>query len=165
METQQLQQRSEEWHEARRNRLTASDYANAAGLVKAYQSRAHAWEVKIGAIDGVPILDLDDHYLGQWDRLLKRGLDISAVLLGGVVRLPLWTVVSILIKIGSRGPVLFTQARVGEHGRTFNFRKFRTMQVVSEEDQKQERQVAYAELIERGRNSSGSLAPSLLCPF
>ena len=51
METQQLQQRSEEWHEARRNRLTASDYANAAGLVKAYQSRAHAWKVKIGAID------------------------------------------------------------------------------------------------------------------
>ena len=51
METQELQQRSKEWHEARRNRLTASDYANAAGLVGAYQSRARTWAVKLGEIE------------------------------------------------------------------------------------------------------------------
>jgi len=51
METQELQQRSEGWHEARRGRLTASDFANAAGLVGAYQSRAGTWGVKIDAID------------------------------------------------------------------------------------------------------------------
>ncbi len=113
-------------------------------------------DVKVGAIDGVPVLDLDDHYLGSWDRLLKRGLDVSAVLVGGIVLLPLWTLISSLIKAGSRGPVLFTQPRVGEHGKAFNFWKFRTMQVVSEEQQKKERQAAYAELIE-GQEPTGKI--------
>ena len=54
-------------------------------------------DVKVGAMDGVPVLDLDDHYLGHWDRLLKRALDVSAVLIGGVVLLPLWATIAVLI--------------------------------------------------------------------
>jgi len=117
-------------------------------------------DVKVGAMDGVPVLDLDDHYLGHWDRLLKRALDVSAVLIGGVVLLPLWATIAALIKIGSRGPVLFTQARVGEHGKTFSFIKFRTMQVVSEAEEKREREAAYAELIESGKDAGGKIVNS-----
>jgi len=50
MGTSSLLQRTDDWYEARRNRLTASDFANAAGLVGAYQSRAHVFKVKVGVI-------------------------------------------------------------------------------------------------------------------
>ena len=113
-------------------------------------------DVKVGAIDGVPVLDLDDHYLGQWDRFLKRGLDVLAVLFGAVVLLPVWAAISALIKMGSRGPVMFVQPRVGENGKTFDCHKFRTMLVISDEEQKTERQQAYADLIGNG-NGAGKI--------
>lgn len=109
-------------------------------------------DVRIGAIDGVPILDLDDHYLGEWDRFLKRGLDVTAVLVGGVLISPALAIFALLIKLSSQGPILYTQARVGEHGKSFECYKFRTMWVVSREEEKKEREQAYQELVE-GRTS------------
>jgi len=114
-------------------------------------------DVRVGAIDGIPILDLDDHYLGHWDRFLKRGLDVATVLVGAVVLLPVWTLIASLIKLGSKGAVLFTQPRVGENGKTFACYKFRTMRVISAEDEKKERQQAYADLVQQGREAAGKI--------
>lgn len=114
-------------------------------------------DVRVGAIDGVPVLDLDDQYLGQWDRFLKRALDVACVIVGGALLSPVLLVISALIKAGSKGPVLFTQARVGENGRTFDCFKFRTMQVISEDEEKAERQSAYAGLIEEGGQGTGKI--------
>ena len=99
-------------------------------------------DVKFGAIDGVPVLDLDDHYLGRWDRLMKRGLDVMTVLVGATILLPVWALIAALIKLGSRGPVLFNQSRVGENGKTFDCIKFRTMGVITAEEEREERQRA-----------------------
>lgn len=49
-----------------------------------------------------------------------------AVLLG-VILLPVFLVVAFLIKLDSRGPVIFVQLRVGFKGRIFRMYKFRTM--------------------------------------
>jgi lipopolysaccharide/colanic/teichoic acid biosynthesis glycosyltransferase len=59
----------------------------------------------------------------------KRGLDLvgSAVLL--ILLAPLLAIIAAAIKTRSRGPVLFTQVRVGQFGRPFTMLKFRTMQV------------------------------------
>ena len=114
-------------------------------------------DVRIGAIDGVPVLDLDDHYLGEWDRLLKRGLDVLCVVVGGIALLPLWLVTATLIKLGSRGPVLYSQSRVGENGKAFSCYKFRTMRVVALEQEKLERQKAYADLIQGEGESAGKI--------
>jgi lipopolysaccharide/colanic/teichoic acid biosynthesis glycosyltransferase len=57
----------------------------------------------------------------------KRMFDIAAAALGLLVLSPLLVVLSGLIRLKSRGPVLFLQERVGQGGKTFRIVKFRTM--------------------------------------
>ena len=59
--------------------------------------------------------------------VLKRSFDLVFAILGVVVLSPLLTVIALLIKTLSPGPVLFRQERVGRHGKHFNLLKFRTM--------------------------------------
>jgi undecaprenyl-phosphate galactose phosphotransferase/putative colanic acid biosynthesis UDP-glucose lipid carrier transferase len=67
--------------------------------------------------------------LGRGQRLIKRVMDIviSGVLLA--VLLPFLLAVAALIKLDSKGPVLFRQTRNGYRGRPFNILKFRSMHV------------------------------------
>jgi exopolysaccharide production protein ExoY len=61
------------------------------------------------------------------DLLWKRGLDICCVLFVGATLLPMLLLIAIAIKLGSKGPVLFKQERVGLFGKRFIIFKFRTM--------------------------------------
>lgn len=63
----------------------------------------------------------------------KRVMDILGALIGIPLCAPLMIVTAILIKLDSRGPVLFTQERVGKNGKSFRIYKFRTMVVNAEE--------------------------------
>lgn len=64
--------------------------------------------------------------------LLKRLLDLALVLPALLCLAPLFVVVALAIKAYDRGPVFFWQNRVGLHGRTFRFPKFRSMCVNAE---------------------------------
>jgi exopolysaccharide production protein ExoY len=64
--------------------------------------------------------------------LWKRALDIGLILLFLPGLLIVGTVVALIVKFGSRGPVLFRQKRVGYKGQQFTCFKFRTMQVNAE---------------------------------
>lgn len=59
--------------------------------------------------------------------LFKRGFDILCALLGLVIFSPLFLIVTILIKIESKGPAILVQKRIGKNGKEFNFYKFRSM--------------------------------------
>lgn len=63
---------------------------------------------------------------------LKKLFDIVASFCGIVILFPLIVIVSILIKLTSKGPVLFKQVRVTKNGRLFKIYKFRTMRENSE---------------------------------
>ena len=65
-------------------------------------------------------------------RAVKRFLDVTASFLGLVLLSPLMLAVSILIKIDSRGPVIFRQKRIGRNGKVFEKYKFRSMCVGAE---------------------------------
>ena len=60
-------------------------------------------------------------------RTMKRTVDVLCSALGLCVSLPLMVCISLLIKLGSRGPIFFRQERVGEYGKAFTLYKFRTM--------------------------------------
>jgi lipopolysaccharide/colanic/teichoic acid biosynthesis glycosyltransferase len=60
-------------------------------------------------------------------QLLKRTLDLVIALLVAVLLAPLLVVIALLVKLDSRGPVLFMQNRLGLGGTVFSMYKFRTM--------------------------------------
>ncbi|MEO6596690.1 MAG: YraN family protein [Planctomycetota bacterium] len=66
--------------------------------------------------------------------VMKRLLDILASFTGLVVSLPLWPLAALAIKLSSRGPIFFSQERVGQDGEPFRLVKFRTMRVDAEKE-------------------------------
>lgn len=60
-------------------------------------------------------------------KIVKRGFDVVVSLLGLILLSPLFLLVAIAIKLTSRGPVFYSQLRVGRGGRLFKIYKFRTM--------------------------------------
>jgi lipopolysaccharide/colanic/teichoic acid biosynthesis glycosyltransferase len=60
-------------------------------------------------------------------RLTKRCLDLVIAAVAIVLFAPLLCLIATLVKLGSPGPMLFSQTRVGRGGRTFQMLKFRTM--------------------------------------
>jgi lipopolysaccharide/colanic/teichoic acid biosynthesis glycosyltransferase len=60
-------------------------------------------------------------------QILKRTIDIIGSTFLLILFLPLFVFVAIAVKISSKGPVFFSQQRVGQHGRYFTFLKFRSM--------------------------------------
>lgn len=67
------------------------------------------------------------------NRALKRSMDIVGSLAALTVSAPVLLLIAAAIKLTSRGPILFRQQRVGQHGRQFTFLKFRSMSVSNDE--------------------------------
>jgi sugar transferase (PEP-CTERM system associated) len=68
--------------------------------------------------------------------LVKRLFDILCASLLIVVSLPMMLIAAVLIKLESRGPLLYRQERVGQNGKTFFVNKFRSMRTDAEKDGK-----------------------------
>jgi len=80
------------------------------------------------------------HYTGTiagWPVVVKRILDFVLALLALIVVSPVMLMAAALIKLSSRGPVFFTQKRIGQSKRKFTIYKFRTMAVDAEAKMKQ----------------------------
>ena len=82
---------------------------------------------EVGTFSGLPVVKLRDAALHQGYAILKRVMDLTIALAVLVVGAPLWLGIAALVKLTSRGPVLFSQMRVGLHGRLFRIYKFRSM--------------------------------------
>jgi lipopolysaccharide/colanic/teichoic acid biosynthesis glycosyltransferase/GT2 family glycosyltransferase len=65
--------------------------------------------------------------LSARQRAIKRAVDIVGALIGLTLSAPLVPVITLAIKLDSKGPVLYRQERVGEGGRVFRMYKFRSM--------------------------------------
>jgi len=63
----------------------------------------------------------------KFSRTVKRLIDIVGSATALLLLSPLFLVVALLVKLGSAGPILFRQERLGEFGETFTFLKFRSM--------------------------------------
>ncbi len=74
-----------------------------------------------------PVVYLEPFHQSGWRLAAKRGFDFACSAFGlTVLALPLLTL-ALLIKVDSRGPIFYTQTRVGKNGRLFSVVKFRTM--------------------------------------
>lgn len=66
---------------------------------------------------------------------LKRVFDFIMALIGLTLALPFLLIVAIAIKIDSKGPIIFTQERVGKNGKVYRMYKFRSMCVGAEQQE------------------------------
>jgi exopolysaccharide biosynthesis polyprenyl glycosylphosphotransferase len=78
-------------------------------------------------IDGSSQVMAKSSEIDGWPLLLKRSLDVAGSFALLIALAPFFLIVSVLIKLTSRGPVLFAQKRVGLNKREFTMFKFRTM--------------------------------------
>jgi exopolysaccharide biosynthesis polyprenyl glycosylphosphotransferase len=78
-------------------------------------------------IEGVPVVSLPSMRLSRPLRVLKRSFDLVAAAAGLILLSPVLAACALAIRIDSRGPVFFKQARHGRNGRIFEIVKFRTM--------------------------------------
>jgi sugar transferase (PEP-CTERM system associated) len=68
----------------------------------------------------------------RWNDLLKRVLDLTAGIIGLLLSLPIMLLVAIIVRLDSKGPVIYRQTRVGRQGKDFEVLKFRSMRVDAE---------------------------------
>ena len=69
-----------------------------------------------------------------YSRVIKRALDLLLVIMSSPFWIPIVLILSILVKLTSKGSILFKQKRVGIHKSYFNMLKFRTMKIDTPRD-------------------------------
>ncbi len=85
-------------------------------------------QVNIENLDGIPLLGVNGSVpLRGGGRLVKRVLDILIIVLGSPLWVPLFLLIALLLLFEGKGPIFYTQKRIGENGRPFNMIKFRSM--------------------------------------
>ncbi len=89
--------------------------------------------VTIQEVRGTPLISLRENQIKGANFLLKRVLDLALV----IGTMPIWgtlaIIIALVVKLTSRGPVIYRQTRIGRGGRPFEFLKFRTMIVNADE--------------------------------
>lgn len=81
---------------------------------------------------GVPLLAFNHTPVGATDRFVKRTLDFTGAAALLLLLSPLLLAIAVAIRLGSRGPALYRQRRVGADGREFDCFKFRSMTLDAE---------------------------------
>ncbi len=88
-------------------------------------------------LGGLPVINIRYVPLSNTvNAVMKRTVDIVGSFVGLVVTSPLLLVVAIAIRATSKGPVIFSQERIGQHNRPFKMYKFRTMYVQDVKEEK-----------------------------
>ena len=88
--------------------------------------------VKMGNVFGAVLIEIETNVLPPWQKFLKRAFDIITSILVLTVGSPFYILIGVLVKMGSKGPVFYTQERIGLGGRPFEIIKFRSMKVDAE---------------------------------
>jgi len=84
-------------------------------------------QARTSQIYGIPLIDIMPELMPEWEKKLKRLMDIIISLIILLLGSPVLILVAIAIKIDSKGPVFFKQERLGQNAKPFNVLKFRSM--------------------------------------
>ena len=88
--------------------------------------------IRLRAVGGIALLEVDLPRFRGLKLITKTVLDVVLAGMAALALTPLMLVVALAIKAQDGGPVLFRQERTGQHGRTFQMWKFRSMTVDAE---------------------------------
>ena len=82
---------------------------------------------RIGQLDRPSLIRITENHMTDAELCIKRAFDIVASALGLILFSPLFALIALQVKISSKGPVLYSQERIGKYGLPFRIYKFRTM--------------------------------------
>ena len=82
---------------------------------------------RIGHLDRPSLIRITEQAMSDAEICIKRAFDIITSAIGLLVLSPLFGLIALQIKLGSKGPVFYSQERVGLYGLPFKIYKFRTM--------------------------------------
>jgi exopolysaccharide biosynthesis polyprenyl glycosylphosphotransferase len=91
-------------------------------------------QARTNQIYGFPLIEVMPELMQPWEYAMKRAIDIVVSFIVLFAGLPIWLIVALAIKLNSRGPVFYTQERVGKDGKHFHIVKFRSMYENAEEE-------------------------------
>lgn len=90
--------------------------------------------VKTTAIWHAPLILVSPDLMPPWQQSLKRMMDILVSLFCMVLLSPVYLFTALMVKFSSKGPVIFSQERIGLHGKPFVMYKFRSMYTDAENE-------------------------------
>ncbi|HZX09563.1 MAG TPA: undecaprenyl-phosphate glucose phosphotransferase [Acidobacteriota bacterium] len=89
-------------------------------------------KARIEDLDGFPVISIDEPPMRGVMLFVKRSIDVLVSFILLLLLTPLLIITAVIIKLDSKGPVLYHQERVGLDGKKFVMHKFRTMVVDAE---------------------------------
>ncbi len=90
--------------------------------------------MNVSEIEGIPFIKIKGIPITTWGKIIKRIFDIVFAATVIIVSLPVTILIGVLIKLNSKGPIFYKQARIGLNGEIFNVYKFRTMKTDAEKN-------------------------------
>ena len=90
--------------------------------------------VKMNSIFGALLITVNPEMMPSWQKSLKRAMDLIISFLAIILLFPIFLLLSLLVKLGSKGDIIFQQERIGMHNKPFYIYKFRSMYTDSEKN-------------------------------
>jgi len=89
-------------------------------------------KVKMNHINGGGLIEIDQDMMPGYEKILKRIFDFIVSLIAFILCIPLYLIIALRVKLSSKGPLIFSQKRIGKNGREFSIFKFRSMYIDAE---------------------------------
>lgn len=90
--------------------------------------------VRTSNVFGAMLIDLHTGMMSEWQQNIKRLMDITVAIISLIILTPLLLFVAIRVKLSSKGPIFYSQQRVGLKGKLFSIYKFRSMMENAEQN-------------------------------
>ncbi|MEC9159491.1 MAG: sugar transferase [Bacteroidota bacterium] len=90
--------------------------------------------VKMSSIFGALLIAVNPEILSPWEKITKRIVDVILSTIAIILLSPIFILLSLIIKSGTKGPIIFKQERIGINGKPFMIYKFRSMFNEAEKD-------------------------------
>lgn len=90
--------------------------------------------VKLENVVGTALIEINQDVMPQWQKFIKRTLDIFISAFVLIVLSPIFLLVALGVKLSSPGSILFKQIRIGYKGKPFYILKFRSMYINAEQE-------------------------------
>jgi undecaprenyl-phosphate galactose phosphotransferase len=119
-------------------------------------------KLNVDKVKDLPVVRSNSSFDGAYNKYFKRILDVLFTSIGVVIISPFLLFIAVGVKLSSPGPIIFKQKRLGENGMFFDFYKFRSMVVGSDNDESRKKEMI--DLIKGNNNNSNGGSTKVVNP-